>query len=62
MSLIGILFGIVMLVLIAKAVLETIWGLILIGFGILCYMAACSLSGFAMLIRIFVSLNKAANW
>jgi hypothetical protein len=41
---------------------ETIWGLVHVGFGILCYMAGWILSGFAMLIRIFVRLNKAAGW
>ena len=35
MSLLGILLGILMLVLIGKALVETIWGLVLVGFGIL---------------------------
>jgi hypothetical protein len=62
MSLLGILFGIIMLFLVGKALLETIWGLVIIGFGILCHIASWMLSGFAMLLRMFARLNKAADW
>ena len=62
MSLLGILFGILMLFLIGKALVETIWGLVLIGFGIVCYVASWILSASAMLLRILARLNKAADW
>ena len=62
MSLLGILFGTLMLFLIGKALLETIWGLVLMGFGILCLVTGWILGGAAMIIRILARLNKAAAW
>jgi hypothetical protein len=62
MPLLGILFGILLLFLIGKALVETIWGLVLIGFGILCHVASWILGGSAMLLRILARLNKAAAW
>ena len=62
MSLLGILFGILMLFHIGKALVETTWGLVLIGFGILCQITSWILSGSAMLLRILTRLNKAAEW
>lgn len=62
MPLLEILFGILMLLLIGRALIETIWGLLNIGFGILCHVASWILSGSAMLLRMFARLNKAADW
>ncbi len=62
MSLFGILFGIAMLFLIAKALLETTWGLVLIAFAISCHVLAWIFHGSAILLRILARLNKAANW
>ncbi len=62
MSLFGIIFGITMLVLIGKALLETAWGLVLIIFGIFCHLLALILDGLAISLRILIRLNKAANW
>lgn len=62
MPLLEILFGIILLALIVKALVETIWGLAHIGFGIFCHVASWILSGFAMLLRVFARLNKAADW
>ena len=47
---------------IGKALVETTWGLVLIGFGILCQITSWILSGSAMLLRILTRLNKAAEW
>lgn len=41
---------------------ETIWGLVLMGFGILCLVAGWILGGSAMILRILIRLNKAAEW
>lgn len=62
MSLLGILFGTLMLFLIGKALAETIWGLLLMGLGILCLAAGWILGGAALIIRILARLNKAAAW
>jgi hypothetical protein len=62
MSLLGILFGTLMLFLIGKALVETIWGLLLLGLGVLCLVTGWILGGFAMIIRILARLNKAAAW
>ena len=44
MSLLGILFGITMIFLIGKALLETIWGVIRVIFCLLCYTFGVALS------------------
>lgn len=62
MSLLGILFGTLMLFLIGKALVESIWGLLLMCLGILCLVAGWILGGSAMIIRILARLNKAAAW
>lgn len=62
MSLFGILFGITMLFLIGKALIETVWGTALIILGILCHLLALILNGCAISIRLLNRLNKAANW
>jgi hypothetical protein len=62
MSLFGILFGITMLFLIGKALIETVWGIALIILGIFCHLLAFILNGCAISIRLLNRLNKAANW
>jgi hypothetical protein len=62
MSLFGILFGITMLFLIGKAVIETVWGIALIMHGILCHLLALILDGCAISLRLLIRLNKAASW
>jgi hypothetical protein len=62
MSLFGILFGITMLFLIGKALIETVWGTALIILGIFCHLLALILNGCAISIRLLNRLNKAANW
>ena len=61
MSLFGILFGITMLFLIGKTLIETAYGLILIIYGIFWHIVAWILHGSVMLLRLLDRLNKAAN-
>jgi hypothetical protein len=51
MSLIGILFGIVFVALLTKAILETIYGVCLIIHGIACHILAAMLNLLAMCLR-----------
>lgn len=51
-----------MLFLIGKALVESIWGLLLMCLGILCFVAGWILSGTALLLRILARLNKVADW
>lgn len=62
MSLLGILFGITMLFLVGKALIETVWGLVLIVCGIFCHVVSWILHGTALLLRLLGRLNKAAEW
>jgi hypothetical protein len=62
MPLLGILLGITMLFLIGKALVETIWGLALICFGILCLVVSWIFRGSAALVGMLARLNRAANW
>lgn len=62
MSLLVILVGSLLLLLIGKALVETIWRLVLMGFGILCHVTSWILGGSAMILRILARLNKAADW
>jgi hypothetical protein len=62
MSLFRILFGITMLFLIGKAMIETAWGIGLIIHGIFCHLLALILDGCAISLRLLIRLNKAANW
>jgi hypothetical protein len=62
MSLFGILFGITMLFLIGKALIETLWGIGLIIHGIFCHLLALILDGCAISLRLLIRLNKAASW
>lgn len=62
MSIIGILFGIAMIFLIAKAIIETIWGLILVIYGLACYALGVAIGLFADLLGVLARLNKAAQW
>jgi hypothetical protein len=62
MSLLGILFGIILLFLVAKALIEIAYGLILVITGIFCHMVAWILHGSAMFLRLLDRLNKTANW
>jgi hypothetical protein len=62
MSLLGILFGIVMTFLIGKAILETIWGLILVIYGLLCYALGIALGLFAEFLSVLWKLKRAAQW
>ena len=52
MSLIGILFLIVFLGLLTKAIIETIWGICLIIYGLFWHTIGYSLSALAMIIRL----------
>ncbi len=61
MSLFGILFGIIMLFLVAKALIETAYGLILVITGIFLHMVAWIFHAFAMFLRLLDRLNKTAN-
>ena len=62
MSLFGILFGITMIFLIFKALMETLWGIVIIIHCIFCHLLALVLNGCAISIRLLNRLNKAANW
>ena len=62
MTPLGLVFGITMLFLIGKALVETTWGLVLIILGIFCFVVAWIFQGSAMLLRILARLNKAADW
>ena len=62
MSLLGIFFGIAMLFLICKALIETLWGIGLIIHGILCHLLALFLDGCVISLRLLICLNKAASW
>lgn len=62
MSLFGIIFGITILFLIGKALIETAWGLVLIIHGIFCHLLALILNGCAISFRLLIRLNKTANW
>lgn len=62
MSLFGILFGITMIFLIGKALIETAWGIALIIHGIFCHFLALILNVCAISLRLLIRLNKAASW
>ena len=51
-----------MLILIGKALVETVWGLVLIAFGITCLVLAKIFHGSAILLRLLARLNKTADW
>lgn len=51
-----------MLFLIFKALMETLWGIVIIIHGIFCHLLALVLNGCAISIRLLNRLNKAANW
>ena len=50
-----------MLFLIGKALIETVWGTVLIVPGIFCHLLALILYG-AIPIRLLIRQNKVANW
>ena len=58
MSLIGILFGIAFITLLIKAIIETVWGCILIAQGMLCHALAAVLDLIASIIRFAVKSGK----
>jgi len=60
--LLEIIFGVALLSLIAKALVETVWGLILIIYGIFCHVVGWILYCCSMSLGLLVRLNKAANW
>jgi len=60
--LLEITFGFALLFLIGKALFETVWGLILIIYGIFCHVVGWILSCCAMSVRLVGHLNKMANW
>jgi len=62
MSLLGIIFGIAMILLIGKAILETIWGLILVIYGIVCYALGIVLGLLAEILGGLARLKKIAQW
>lgn len=51
-----------MLFLICKALMETLWGIVLIIHGIFCHLLALILDGCAISLRLLIRLNKAASW
>lgn len=61
MSLLGILFGIAMLFLVGKAIIETLWGLCLIVQGLICHLLAFILNILAEVVGILARLKKVAR-
>jgi uncharacterized membrane protein required for colicin V production len=58
---IELIFGILLLFVIGKAILETIWGICLVIFGLLCHVLAAVLTVMAWSLHTFKRLAKLHN-